>query len=479
MTDVTAIINQLNSDLLEIKQINGKLEHLMERINKLEESDREYLPKFEKNFSKEDIREYVRELEESIDKPLIHKRKRELEKLGVNVEGLNDELFKDDRIDEFIEELKKLKEVLMDMDKLFQYLAKHAHFWILNSKIERVKYLVGYFKTDNDFNILVKKIRNIKAVGYLLCAYVDSKKDWYTVKDKLKIINSIESEIPEITIRDNEEDLSLISSIDKLLKEIRKYTESPLNVESVTIKEVNAELEKKLKEVKTKHNQLISELKYWKELIGEYLPGRIIPIEKIEEDIKRCKKICQEEFPKAYDYLEKSKETIRDLSDKDEFAEALEGILNYVSTVDLSSKENAEMVIRVWESLNTLESVKYPIDTFRSSESLQDLHNKVQRALREYEQMEKEIQSYHWILYNKKFQSSDIPGNYPERKTLLEKYKEEAKNYIGQDFEKIIRSITSDEEIPEDVSSETLKRFFGRIKPMLRKVLMEELGYET
>ena len=214
---MTELIEILNAKLNRAQELCKNLIEIESRFKKLEDSEKQSLPKFKERFDEKSLSKYLEGLQQEVRNPIRFRRKRALAELGISgIEKVNVEIFDDENIDETIQILKEIQEY----DRLFKIVSFEISSWIIQNPID---VLNSQLKGIRDNIERLRKLEEIKSEDvkdYILQKYINRELYIYQIDEFKEKILKIEN-VLNLSIKESE--IRLINSVYELINEIEEF----------------------------------------------------------------------------------------------------------------------------------------------------------------------------------------------------------------------------------------------------------------
>lgn len=444
------------------EKLSSKLDEVLKDVEKLENSQRESLPKFKGQFEEAKINSYLDELCKAAKCPIRFRRRQALSELKIGVERVREEVFDDDSVEETINMLTELSE----QARLYGTVSKRVSSLLFQESFSSINRRLSTIKKE--LPILKQNFEGIEGEdikGYLIEQYVTESIDILGIQDISSKIIKIED---ALNLTPNKDEFPLVEEVCNLLEDIGTFGEK-FGETCENLTQANERLKKFGEQLGEELKQIKNEINYWRQLEEIYIP-ETKDINQLKGKLREIESRCKESF-KSFQCLEQiySNNLHEDIALK-ELAAKLEAIFPYFEDLNLNSKEDIKRVEEVYDCKAKLDEIKYEnIEELLKDISFAEIESFVEKTRQireEYKTLKKDCDVYQRILEI----DEELPVAYPELKIKVEKYKEELITRIGKDFETLIKFLR-DETSVLNVDKRTLENFIKQSKPFIREGL--------
>jgi len=465
---MTELIEILNAKLNRAQELCKNLIEIESRFKKLEDSEKQSLPKFKERFDEKSLSKYLEGLQQEVRNPIRFRRKRALAELGISgIEKVNVEIFDDENIDETIQILKEIQEY----DRLFKIVSFEISSWIIQNPID---VLNSQLKGIRDNIERLRKLEEIKSEDvkdYILQKYINREIDIYQIDEFKEKILKIEN-VLNLSIKESE--IRLINSVYELINEIEEFignSDSLFEREQYSnLSDAKEGLEKIKEDLKQRYEKIRDEINFWQRLCPEYVP-KSKNIDILTNKLEELKRKCKERY-KSFAVLEQlyNQKLYDKVKNLEEFALNLDEVISYFPDIRIKSENDIDTVKEIHNQLSWLKEIKYPqieeLFMGLTFENTKNFFNKVEEIKEEYDRLKEDLSTYQRILGKEEEQIKDFPS----LKQKVDEYKTDLQKKIGIGFESLIRFLKGETE-DIDANAETLINFIKTVKPLLKEVL--------
>lgn len=457
------LIDTLTAKLSRAQELCKNLIEIESRFKKLEDSEKQSLPKFKERFDEKSLSKYLEELIQAVKNPIRFRRKRALAELGVpGIENVKDDVFDDDNVDETIQILKEIQAY----ERLFKIVSSKISSWIIQNSIT---WMNSQLKGVRDNIERLRKVEEIKSEDvkdYILQKYVNKELSVHQIEEFKEKVLKIEN-VLNLSIKESE--IQLINSVYELINEIEEFGGKFEREQYSNLRDAKEGLEKIKEDLKQWYEKIRDEISFWQRLCPEYVPeSKNINIltNKLEELKRKCKERYRSFAVLKQLYNQKLYDRVENL---EEFALNLDEIISYFPDIRIKSENDIDTVKEIHNQLSWLKEIKYPQieELFKglTFENIKNFFDKVGEIKEEYDRLKEDLSTYQRIL-GKEEQINDFPS----LKQKVEEYKTDLQKRIGIGFESLIRFLKGETE-DIDADTETLINFIKTVKPLFKEVL--------
>lgn len=445
-----------------VEKLSSKLDEVLKDAEKLENSQRETLPKFKGQFEEAKINSYLDELSKAVKCPIRFRRKQALSELKIGAERVREEVFDDDSVEETINMLTELSE----QETLYGTVSKRVSSLLFQERFSSINRWLSTIKKE--LPILKQNFERIKGEdikGYLVEQYITGSIDILGIQDISSKIIKIED---ALTLSPNKDEFPLVEEVCNLLENIGTFREK-FGETCENLTQANERLKNFREQLEEEFKQIRNEIDYWRQLEEIYIP-ETRDISQLKKKLRENKSRCKENF-KSFQCLEQIyKNNLYENIALKELTAKLEAIFPYFEDLNLNSKEDIKRVEEVYDCKAKLDEIKYEnIEALLKDISFAEIESFVEKTRQireEYKTLKKDCDVYQKILEI----DEELPVAYLELKIKVEKYKGESIARIGKDFETLIKFLR-DETSVLNVDKQTLENFIKQSKPFIREGL--------
>ena len=461
---MTELIDTLTEKLNRARELCKNLIEIESRFKKLEDSEKQSLPKFKERFDEKSLSKYLEELQQAVKNPIRFRRKRALDELGVSgIENVKDDVFDDDNVDETIRILKEIQ----TYERLFKIVSSKISSWIIQNSIT---WMNSQLKGIRDNIERLRKLEEIKSEDvkdYILQKYINRELYIYEIYEFREKILKIEN-VLNLSIKESE--IQLINSVHELINEIEEFVGKFEKEQYSNLRDAKEGLEKIKEDLRQQYEKIRDEIDFWRKLSPEYVPeSKNINI--LTNKLEELKRKCKERY-KSFTVLEQlyNQNLYDKVENLKEFALNLDEIISYFPDMRIKSENDIGTVKKIHNQLSWLKEIKYPQieELFKglAFENTKKFFDKVEEIKEEYDRLKEDLSTYQRILGKEEEQIKDFPS----LKQKVEEYKTDLQKRIGIGFESLIKFLKGETE-DIDANAETLRNFIKTVKPLLKEVL--------
>ena len=461
---MTELIDTLTEKLNRARELCKNLIEIESRFKKLEDSEKQSLPKFKERFDEKSLSKYLEGLQQAVRNPIRFRRKRTLDELGVSgIENVKDDVFDDDNVDETIRILKEIQ----TYERLFKIVSSKISSWIIQNSITWVN---AQLKDIRDNIERLRKLEEIKSEDvkdYILQKYINRELYIYQIDEFKEKILKIEN-VLNLSIKESE--IQLINSVHELINEIEEFIGKFEREQYSNLRDAKEGLEKIKEDLRQRYEKIRDEIDFWRKLSPEYVPeSKNIDI--LTNKLEELKRKCKERYKSFAVLKQLYNQNLYDrVENLEEFALNLDEIISYFPDIRIKSENDIDTVKKIHNQLSWLKEIKYPQieELFKglTFENAEKFFDKVKEIKEEYDRLKEDLSTYQRILGKEEEQIN----NFPSLKQKVEEYKTDLQRRIGIGFESLIRFLKGETE-DIDADTETLINFIKTVKPLLKEVL--------
>lgn len=454
----------LTAKLNKAEELCNSLNEIKNDFQKLEDNERINLPKFKGTFNEKLLSKYLEELTQAVKNPIRFRRKRALFELGVSgIENVKDDVFDDDNIDETIQILKELREY----KRLFKILSSKISSWIIQNSITWMNSQLKDIRDNIEKLKKVEEIRSEDVKDYILQKYINKELNVHQIDEFKEKILKIE-EVLNLLIKESE--ISLINAVYELINEIEEFGEK-FEKQYSGLSDAKEGLEKINEDLKQRYEKIKDEINFWRKLCPEVYVQEGKNMDILMNKLKELKDKCKEKHNSFNVLVQLYSQGLHNkIENLEDFAHKLDKTISYLPDIRIKSKEDIDIVRKMYTQLSWLEEIEYPQieELFEGLlfENVKDFLDKVEEIKKEHERLKRDLATYQRILGIKEEQID----NYLSLKQKIDEYKKDLQNKIGRGFESLIAFLKEEKEDIE-IDIETLRNFIKTIKPLLKEVL--------
>lgn len=461
---MTELAETLTAKLSRAQELCKNFIEIESRFKKLEDSEKQSLPKFKGRFDEKSLSEYLEGLQQAVRNPIRFRRKRALAELGVSgIENVKDDVFDDDNVDETIRILKEIQ----TYERLFKIISSKISSWIIQNSITWVNSQLKDIRNNIEMLRKLEEIKSEDVKDYILQKYINRELYIYQIDEFKEKILKIEN-VLNLSIKESE--IQLINSAHELINEIEEFGGKFEREQYSNLRDAKKGLEKIKKDLIQRYEKIRDEIDFWLKLSPEYVPeSKNINI--LTNKLKELKRKCKERY-KSFAVLEQlyNQELHNRVENLGEFALNLDEIISYFPDIRIKSENDIDTVKKIHNRLSWLKEIKYPQieELFKglTFENAEKFFDKVEEIKEEYDRLKEDLSTYQRILGKEEEQIKDFPS----LKQKVEEYKTDLQKRIGIGFESLIRFLKGETE-DIDANAETLRNFIKTVKPLLKEVL--------
>ncbi len=458
------LIETLTAKLDRVEELYKNLIEIESRFKKLEDKEKQNLPKFKEKFEEKLLSKYLKELQQSVKNPIRFRRKKALTELGIpGIEKVNVEIFDNEDIDETIQILREIQ----PYERLFKIVSTKISSWIIQNPINELNSQLKNIRNNIE---RLKKIEDIKSEeikDYILQEFINGGLYIYQIDEFREAVLKIEN-VLNLSIKKSE--IQLINLVYELINEIEEFGGIFEKERYLSLSEAKEKLEKIKEELKQKYEKIKDEINFWQRLYSEYVP-ETRNIHALKSELEDLKRKCKERYS-SFHVLKQlyNQKLSNEIEDLEEFALILNEVVSYFPSIKIKNEADIDTVRKIYSQLLWLRKIEYPQieELFKelTFENVKNFFEKVEEIKEEYERLKRDLSTYQRILGVEEAQID----SFSLLKQKVNRYKTDLQEKIGSGFEALIKFLKGETE-NIDVDVETLKSFIKTIKPLLREVL--------
>lgn len=460
---MTELMEEITAKLNKAKDLHNSLNEIKNYFQKLEDSEKLCLPKFEGKFDEKSLSEYLGKLKQAVKNPIRFRRKMALSGLRISgIENVKDEIFDDDNVDETIQILTDIQ----PYERLFKILSTEISSWVIQNSITDVNLRLKDIRNNVKWLKEIEYIRSEDVKNYILRKYISKELNVNQIGEfKVKTLKI--EKVLNILIKESE--ILLINEVYEFIKEIEEFG-GKFEEQYSDLMRAKVGLEEIKEDLKQQYEKIESEINFWQRLY----PGIYVPeskkIDILANKLKELKDKSREKH-KSFNVLEQL--FAQRLHDKieslEDFAYKLDKVISYLPDIKIKSDEVIGIIEELHEQLSWLEEIEYPqikeLFGGLTFENAENFLKKVEWVKEEYERLKRDLSNYQRML---RIGEEEI-DKYHLLKQKVDEYKKKLQNDIGEGFDSLIRFLKGETEDIE-ADEETLRNFIKVVKPFLKEM---------